>query len=136
MDLRTRTVCRIAALGVVAVLALGIAAGSEDASVHGFALIAAVIAVVAAFRCIKVYFDAREGGAARVLPPLASLTPVRFATRLTAGTGAGAVALFGLTLAAGRTAGSFGYDLGLLLVVAAVVYIFLLIKHAFDRREA
>lgn len=136
MDLWTRYILIGVAVAIVAVIGLAIAAGADSGRGYGFGLLIFGLAAVAEFRVINAYFDARDGRRAVILPRPAELTPERFESRLVAGAGAAVVAVLGLVMAAGAAPSSFTHALGLLVFIAAVAYVFLLIKTHFDNRDA
>jgi len=136
MDLWTRYIFIGVAIALVAVIGLAVAAGADTGRGYGFGLLIFAVAVVMEFRAVNAYFDARDGRPAHIVPRVHEATPARFEGRLLAGAGAGVVAVFGLSTAAGAAVSSFAHAIGLLIFAGAVAYIFLLIKQHFDKRDA
>ncbi|WP_366554986.1 hypothetical protein [Aquibaculum sediminis] len=124
-DAQTMTWVRGGVIGVVGLLGLVVAAGGSGFAYWG-GLVVFALAVVSLFRMIGRAFDGQgDGSAARLVPEAGVL-------RWIVGGLSGAIALLALFLASG---GGDGYYIGVMLALAALGYVFYLIKASFDEYE-
>lgn len=136
LDPETRNWIRGAVIGIVGLLGLFVAASGDGFAYWGGLLVFAV-AVLLLFRMIGHSFDeaARSDGAAKPEPtrrpsgvPVPSSAPLRWL----AGVVAGLIALVALFVAAG---GGASYYLGIIASIAAIAYVFYVMKTSFDEME-
>lgn len=125
IDPQTRTWIRGSIVGVVGLLGLVVAASGSGFAYWGGLLVFAA-AVLKIFQMIGAAFDGAS--AQRGSLPL----PRRGERRWVAGAIVGVIAMLALFVARG---GGDAYYLGLLVALAAIAYLFFMIKASFDERE-
>lgn len=123
-DPQTMIWVRGGVIGVVGLLGLVVAAGGSGFAYWG-GLVVFALAVASLFRMIGRAFDGDSGTSARLAPEAGVL-------RWIVGGLSGVIALLALFLASG---GGDGYYIGVMLSLAALAYVFYLIKTSFDERE-
>jgi hypothetical protein len=129
---RALTALLIAVIGIVG---LAIAAGGETWRGYYGGLLLFIAAAVLEFRLIKQHFDIRDGKRTQVqvLPTLNWLVPDRTIDQWFMGVIAGGVGVYALITAARSELNAAGYDLGILVFVLCVLYIFALLKKGYDK---
>jgi hypothetical protein len=128
---RALTALLIAVIGIVG---LAIAAGGETWRGYYGGLLLFIAMALLEFRLIKQHFDIRDGKRASVdLLPLGGLIPARPIDQWFMGGVAAGIGVYALITAARSELDSAGYDLGLVLFVLCVVYVFALLKKGYDR---
>jgi FtsH-binding integral membrane protein len=121
-------------IAVIGIIGLAIAAGSETWRGYYGGLLLFVATALLEFRLIKQHFDIREGKRTELkLLPLGGLVPTRTIDQYFMGLVAIAVGLYALYVADRSAIDTAGYDLGLLVFVGCVLYVFALIKKGYDR---
>ena len=122
-------------IAVIGIVGLAIAAGGETWRGYYGGLLLFVAMALLEFRLIKQHFDIRDGKRAtlQLMPSLGWLVPERTLDQWFMGLVAGGIGIYALITAARSELESAGYDLGLLVFVASVLYIFALLKKGYDR---
>jgi hypothetical protein len=122
-------------IAVIGIVGLAIAAGGETWRGYYGGLLLFVAMALLEFRLIKQHFDIRDGKRTtlQLMPSLGWLVPERTLDQWFMGLVAGGIGIYALITAARSELGSAGYDLGLLVFVASVLYIFVLLKKGYDR---
>jgi hypothetical protein len=122
-------------IAVIGIVGLAIAAGGETWRGYYGGLLLFIAMALLEFRLIKQHFDIRDGKrtSLQVLPPLGALVPDRTLDQWFMGLVAGGVGVYALITAARSELDSAGYDLGLVVFVLCVLYVFALIKKGYDK---
>ena len=122
-------------IAVIGIVGLAIAAGGETWRGYYGGLLLFVAMALLEFRLIKQHFDIRDGKRAtlQLMPSLGWLVPERTLDQWFMGLVAAGIGIYALITAARSELESAGYDLGLLVFVACVLYIFVLLKKGYDR---
>ena len=122
-------------IAVIGIVGLAIAAGGETWRGYYGGLLLFVAMALLEFRLIKQHFDIRDGKRAtlQLMPSLGWLVPERTLDQWFMGLVAAGIGIYALITAARSELESAGYDLGLLVFVASVLYIFALLKKGYDR---
>ncbi|MBK1696732.1 hypothetical protein [Rhodovibrio salinarum] len=122
-------------IAVIAVFGLAIAASGETWRGYYGGLLLFIAMALLEFRLIKQHFDIQDGKrtTVQVLPPLGKLIPTRPIDQWVTGLVAGGIGIYALRIAAHSDPTAAGYDLGILVFVLCVLYVFALIKKGYDR---
>ncbi len=122
-------------IAVIGIVGLAIAAGGETWRGYYGGLLLFIAMALLEFRLIQQHFDIRDGKRSDVqlLPPLGWLVPDRTIDQWFMGVVAVGIGVYALITAARSDLDSAGYDLGLVVFVACVLYVFALIKKGYDK---
>ncbi|MBK1671589.1 hypothetical protein CKO28_26710 [Rhodovibrio sodomensis] len=121
-------------IALIGIVGLAIADGGETWRGYYGGLLLFIAMALLEFRLIKQHFDIRDGKRASLdLLPLGWLVPARTLDQWFMGLVAGGIGIYALLTAARSDLNSAGYDLGILVFVLCVLYVFALIKKGYDR---
>jgi hypothetical protein len=135
MEPETKRALMALLIAVVAVVGLAIAASGDTWRGYYGGLLLFIAMALLEFRLIKQHFDIRDGKRTtlQILPPLGWLVPDRTLDQWFMGLVAGGIGIYALITAAHSELESAGYDLGILVFVLSVLYVFALIKKGYDK---
>lgn len=134
MDAGTKRAVQGGVIALAGMLGLFWAAGAVGERAYILGLLIFAGAAVLEFRLIDAIFAARAGREVRLLPKPSALIPQSALRRRLAGIAAVLVSVLALFSASGIPAHHFAHEVALTIFVAAVIYVFVLIKADFDRR--
>jgi FtsH-binding integral membrane protein len=122
-------------IAVIGVVGLAIAAGGETWRGYYGGLLLFIAMALLEFRLIKQHFDIRDGKRKelQLLPPLGWLVPDRTLDQWFMGLVAAGIGIYALIIAGRSELDTAGYDLGILVFVLCVLYVFALIKKGYDK---